>query len=54
MNTGFRGITYFSFVADGAKSEESKIKITRNEACTLQNQVRGEMKALRYYILCCL
>jgi len=52
MNTGFREITYFSLVADGAKSEESKIKITQNEACTLQNQVREEMKALRYDILC--
>jgi hypothetical protein len=52
MNTGFREITYFSLVADGAKSKELKIKITQNEACTLQNQVREEMKALRYDILC--
>jgi hypothetical protein len=52
MNTDFREITYFPLVADGAKSEESKIKITQNEACTLQNQVREEMKALRYDILC--
>jgi hypothetical protein len=34
----------FFVVADSVKTDESKVKITRNEACTLQNQVRQEME----------
>jgi hypothetical protein len=32
------------FVADEEKNEETKVKITHNEACVLQNQVRQKLK----------
>jgi hypothetical protein len=46
--------TILFLVADGAKTDEWKIKITENEACILQNQVREEMKALCSDALCSL
>ncbi len=40
----------FFLTADEANKEKSKIKITENEACLLQNQVRQEIKHILIHL----
>jgi hypothetical protein len=41
-----RDIFLFFFLADQQKNIESKVKITQNQACILQNQVSNEVDKL--------